>query len=139
MRSLKKKRVYTKQTIKPLEKRDRVVSSRAWSKGRTNLRKAWDLKLGDLVFVLTGKDKGKVAKIIKMLPKQAKAIVEGINIVKKHKKLPNQTEGQITEVEAPIWLCKLAIAVEKEGKKVPSRIKRENGKRIAVKTGEAID
>lgn len=137
--SKKKKITYTKSPIKPQEKRDRIVLNEAWLKGKRNPRRSWDIKLGDKVIVIAGKDKGKVGKVTQVFPRDAKVLVEGVNINKRHLKLPTQREGEITEIEKPVWIWKVAIAVEKDGKTVPTRIKKQDGKRISVKTGEAID
>ncbi len=66
------------------------------------------LKKGDEVIVLTGKDKGKTGKISKMKPSVNKAIVSGINKVKKHKKPDNNQAGGIVEQEMPIHISNLA-------------------------------
>ncbi len=61
------------------------------------------IKLGDEVLVIAGKDKGKNGKVIKTLKNEDKVVVEGINIVKKHKKPSNQNDkGGIFDIEAPI-------------------------------------
>lgn len=135
----KKKITYTKSPIKATEKRDRIVLNKSWLKGRTNPRRSWNIKLGDKVIILSGDDKNKVGKVTKVLPKEGKLFVEGVNIKKRHKKLPTQREGEIKELEFPIWIWNVAIAVEVNGKTVPTRLKMQDGKRIAVKTGEAID
>jgi large subunit ribosomal protein L24 len=135
----KKKKTYTNSPIKAIEKRDRIVLNEAWLKGRTNPRRSWNIKLGDTVIVLRGKDKGLTGKVIKVIPREAKLIVEGINIKKKHAKLPTQQQGEIKEAPHPIWIWSVAIAVDLNGKKVASRVKVKDGVRIAVKTGEKID
>lgn len=61
-----------------------------------------NFKTGDKVVVIAGKDKGKDGKILKVLRKENKVVVESINIVKKHQKGNGQTAGSIVEVEAPI-------------------------------------
>ena len=66
------------------------------------------LKKGDEVIVLTGKDKGKTGKISKMKPSVNKAIVSGINKVKKHKKPDNNQAGGSVEQEMPIHISNLA-------------------------------
>jgi len=139
MSNLKKKRTYTNSPIKALEKSDRIVLNEAWLKGKTNPRRSWNIKLGDKVIVLSGSDKGKVGKVTKVFPKEAKLVVDGINVVKRHSKTAGQSEGEIKEMSAPIWIWKVAIAVEKDGKTVASRVKVQDGKRIAIKTGEKID
>jgi large subunit ribosomal protein L24 len=137
--STKKKRTYTNSPIKAIEKDDRIVMNEAWLKGKTNPRHSWHIKLGDNVIVLRGSDKGKTGKVIKVMPREAKILVEGINIKKRHTKLPTQQEGEIKEAPHPIWIWSVAVAVEHGGKTVPTRIKIKDGARVSVKTGEKID
>ncbi len=79
------------------------------------------LRKGDLVTVLSGREKGKTGKITAVHPALNKVTVEGLNIVTKHVK-PNRThpQGQLLKLSKPIWVSKLAI-VEPSTKK-PSRI-----------------
>lgn len=136
----KKKITYTNSHIKPLEKKDRLVFNEAWLKGRTNSRRSWDIKLGDTVMVISGEDKGKTGKVSKVLARKAQIVVDGINIKKRHIKLPNQETGEIKEKSHPIWIWKVMLIVQKDGKDVRTRIKRnKEGKRVAVKTGEILD
>lgn len=100
------------------------------------------IKKGDKVVVLSGEDKGKEGTVQEMLPKAGKAIVEGINVVKKHKK-PSATDpqGGIEETEAPIYLSKLMLVDPATGE--ATRVGRkadENGKlvRYSKKTQEII-
>tara|TARA_B100000900_G_C20598210_1_gene724328 strand:- start:3499 stop:3813 length:315 start_codon:yes stop_codon:yes gene_type:complete len=67
------------------------------------------LKKGDEVIVLTGKDKGKTGKIVKVLPKKMKAIVSEINKVKKNNKPDNNQPGGIIEKEMPIHISNLSF------------------------------
>ena len=81
------------------------------------------IKKGDNVFILSGKDKGKtgkVLKVIKNLSQQDKAIVEGVNIVKKHTKQSATQKGGIESVEMPIYMSNLSILDPKTSK--PSRV-----------------
>ena len=73
------------------------------------MNKKFKLKKGDDVIVLAGKDKGKKGKIIKMLPKNNKAIVSEINKVKKNQKPDNNQPGGIIEKEMPIHLSNLSF------------------------------
>ncbi|MCR9153268.1 MAG: 50S ribosomal protein L24 [Croceimicrobium sp.] len=100
------------------------------------------IRKGDKVVVLAGEDKGKEGVVLEMLPKVGKAIVEGTNLVKKHKK-PSATDpqGGIEETEAPIYLSKLMLVDPATGE--PTRVGRkadENGKlvRYSKKTQEII-
>lgn len=94
---------------------------------------------GDLVKVLSGKDRGNTGRIIRVLPKQGKAVVEGVNMMTKHVK-PNQSNpnGDRITMEAALPVCKLMVV--ESGK--PTRIgrkKTENGwVRYSKKTGNDI-
>ena len=76
------------------------------------------LKKGDIVKILSGKYRGKTGAILKIFPKKATAIVEKVNIVKKHeKKTANEKEpGGIIEVEAPMSISKLMLQCKNCGK-----------------------
>lgn len=101
------------------------------------------LKVGDKVKVIAGSSKGKEGKIIKTLREENRVIVEGVNIVKKHKKGNGQETGGILEVEAPINASNVMIIDPKTKK--PSRIgytidEKSNKKiRISKKSNEKID
>lgn len=100
------------------------------------------IKKGDTVFVNAGESKGQTGKVLKLLVKKERAIVEGVNIVSKSQK-PNakNPQGGIIKQEAPIHISNLNVVDPKTGK--PTRIGRklnDNGKlvRYAKKTGEEI-
>ena len=97
-------------------------------------------KKGDNVLVLTGKDKGKSGSILSIIPQKNRAIVKGINVVKKHQKPSKQSGGGIVEKELSIHLSNLAFISIKDGKKTKIGYKFENNKKIRVekKTGEVI-
>ncbi len=90
------------------------------------------LKKGDEVIVLTGKDKGKTGKIIKVLPKQMKAIVSEINRVKKNQKPDNNQPGGIIDKEMPLHISNLSFfdSEIKKGVKIGYRL--ENNKKIRI-------
>jgi len=68
------------------------------------------IKKGDTVIVLSGDDKGKTGKVLKMMPKEGKALVDGINTVKKHQRATKQGQkGQMVEKSMPMHVSKLAI------------------------------
>ena len=102
-----------------------------------------NLKVGDKVVVIAGKDKGKEGKIIKTLKNDNKVVVEGINIVTKHVKPNAQNEnGGIIKVEAPIHASNVMLIDPKTKKR--TRIAHEideNGKkhRISVKSKERLN
>ncbi|MDO4689851.1 MAG: 50S ribosomal protein L24 [Fusobacterium sp.] len=99
------------------------------------------VKTGDTVYVISGKDRGKTGKVIKVFPKKGKVVVEGINIVKKHMKpSPVNPQGGVVERAAAIFSSKVMLFDEKAGK--PTRVSHEvrDGKkvRISKKSGEII-
>jgi len=101
------------------------------------------VKKGDTVYVLSGDDKGKTGTVLRMLPKEKKAIVEGIKIVSKHIRPSQQyPDGGIVQQEAPIRISKLMVVDPKT--KEPTRIgrkKNETGKgwvRFSKKSGETL-
>ena len=98
------------------------------------------LKKGDEVIVLTGKDKGKTGKIIKILPKQMKAIVSEINRVKKNQKPDNNQPGGIIDKEMPIHISNLSFydAELKKGIRIGYKIKDNKKTRINKLSGKEI-
>ncbi|BDU49534.1 50S ribosomal protein L24 [Haliovirga abyssi] len=92
------------------------------------------VKTGDTVYVISGKDKGKVGKIVKVFTKKGKVVVEGINIVTKHMK-PTQMnpQGGVVEKAAPIYTSKVMLYCDKCGK--PTRISKkvlDDGKKVRI-------
>jgi large subunit ribosomal protein L24 len=103
---------------------------------------ALKIREGDKVVVITGKDKGKTGKVLKVLREQGKVVVEGVNIVKKHVKPGSVSkEGGIVSIERPINTSNVMYFDEK--KNVPTRIgfKLIDGKKYRVnkKTGDVLD
>ena len=100
------------------------------------------IKKGDTVYVNTGDDKGKTGRVLEVLVKKHRAIVEGVNIITKSMK-PNAKypQGGLVKMEAPVEISNLNVVDPKTGK--PTRIGRrrnENGKlvRYSKKSGEEI-
>lgn len=100
------------------------------------------IKKGDSVVVLSGKDKGKTGTVSKVMPKEGKVVVAGVNVATRHRK-PSQVnpQGGIDRFEAPMDISKVAVADPKDGKPTRVRIEEKDGKkvRVAVKSGETID
>ena len=100
------------------------------------------LKRGDKVVVLTGRDKGKTGEIVKVMPSESRAIVQGVNIVRRHQRQTAQQEGGIISKEAPIHLSNLALADPEGGKatRVGFKVLEDGRKvRVAKRSGETID
>ncbi len=100
------------------------------------------LKTGDKVVVTAGKDKGKRGEITKVLSKQGRAIVSGVNLIKKHNRPTQTSAGGIETKEAAIQLSNLMIEDPKDG--APTRVGfkiQDDGKKVrfAKKSGEMID
>ncbi|MFF2844914.1 50S ribosomal protein L24 [Streptomyces sp. NPDC058001] len=105
------------------------------------------IKKGDLVQVITGKDKGKQGKVIASYPRDERVLVEGVNRVKKHTKAGPTARGSqaggIVTTEAPIHVSNVQLVVEKDGNKVVTRVgyrfdDEGNKIRVAKRTGEDI-
>ena len=100
------------------------------------------IKKGDKVVVLTGRDKGRSGEVIEVRPSESRALVRGVNMVKRHQKQTPQREGGIISKEAPIHLSNIAIADPKSGKptRVGFKIMNDGRKvRVAKRSGVEID
>jgi large subunit ribosomal protein L24 len=100
------------------------------------------IKKGDRVIVTTGRDKGRSGEVIEVRPTENRALVRGVNLVRKHQKQTARDEGGIISKEAAIHLSNLALADPKDGK--PTRVGfkvLENGTkvRVAKRSGDQID
>ena len=103
---------------------------------------AQKIKKGDKVVVLSGKDKGRTGEVAKVMPKEGKVIVSGVNVATRHKK-PSQLnpQGGLERKEAPLHVSKVAIADPKTGKPTRVRFETRGDKkvRVAAKSGELIN
>ena len=100
------------------------------------------IRKGDRVVVTTGRDKGRTGEVLKVIPTEERALVRGVNIVKKHQKQSMNQEGGIISKEAPLHLSNLAVADPKDGKptRVGFRILEDGRKvRFAKRSGDLID
>jgi large subunit ribosomal protein L24 len=99
------------------------------------------LRKGDKVIVLAGKDKGREGEILKVSPKDGRAVVSGINTVIRHTRQTQASQGGRITKEAPIQLSNLALVDPKEGgpTRVGFRIVDGAKVRFAKKSGEIID
>ena len=98
------------------------------------------IRKGDKVVVLTGKDKGRTGEVIQVLPKEGRAVVRGVNVIKRHQRQTQNQEAGIISKEASLHLSNLAI-VDKDGKPTRVGFKVVDGKkvRVAKTSGEVID
>ncbi|MCR9134363.1 MAG: 50S ribosomal protein L24 [Alphaproteobacteria bacterium] len=99
------------------------------------------IRKGDSVVVLTGKDKGRTGEVIQVLPKENRAFVRGINMVKRHQRQTQTEQAGIVNKEASLHLSNLAIAGS-DGKptRVGFKVNDDGTKvRVAKRSGEVID
>ena len=100
------------------------------------------IRKGDKVVILTGKDKGRTGEVLEVQPKDDKAVVRGINQVRRHQKQSQSQPGGIITKEAPIHLSNLALIDPKDGKptRVGFRVEKDGKKvRVAKRSGEVIN
>ncbi|MBS0233921.1 MAG: 50S ribosomal protein L24 [Proteobacteria bacterium] len=102
---------------------------------------AFKIKKGDKVVVLAGRDKGKSGEVIRIFPKENRALVRGVNMVRRHQRQSATQEGGIISKEGPIDLSNIAIEDPKDGKptRVGFKVLNDGKKvRIAKRSGEQI-
>ena len=99
------------------------------------------LKKGDRVVVTTGRDKGKEGEILRVIPKEGRALVSGVNMVTRHQRQSQTSQGGRIPMEAPIQLSNLAMIDPKDGGPTRVGFRMEDGKKVrfAKKSGEVID
>ena len=100
------------------------------------------IKKGDKVVVLTGRDKGRNGEVVQVMPTEGRAVVRGVNMVKRHTRQSGTQEGGIISKEAPIQLSNIAIADPKDGNptRVGFKILDDGRKvRVAKRSGDLID
>ena len=101
------------------------------------------IKRGDTVVIRSGKDKGRTGTVMQVMPKDGKVLVQGVNVAARHRK-PTQAnpQGGIDRREAPLAICKVALADPKDGK--PTRVgfkTLDDGRKVrfAKRSGDLID
>jgi large subunit ribosomal protein L24 len=100
------------------------------------------IRKGDKVTVLAGRDKGRSGEVIEVRPTEGRALVRGVNMVKRHQRQTAQQEGGIISKEAAVHLSNLALTDPKDGKptRVGFKIMNDGRKvRIAKRSGVEID
>jgi large subunit ribosomal protein L24 len=100
------------------------------------------IKKGDKVVVIAGRDKGRSGEVIRVLPREGRAVVRGVNLVKRHQRQTAKQEGGIISKEGAIHLSNLAFVDPKEGK--PTRVGfkiLDDGRKVrfAKRSGDLID
>lgn len=115
----------------------RAGSSERPPRVKTRLRK------GDTVIVITGKERGKTGKILRVIPEKNRAVVEGLNKVKRHRRPTGaQSPGGIVEKEAAIHLSNLMMLCDKTNKPTRVGVRRDgqgNAVRFSRRSGEALE
>jgi large subunit ribosomal protein L24 len=103
------------------------------------------IRKGDKVIVLTGRDKGRTGEVFEVRPDEGRALVRGVNMVKRHQKQTASQEGGIISKEASIHLSNLALADPKDGKptrvgfKYVGEVSDRKKVRVAKRSGVEID
>ena len=100
------------------------------------------IKKGDRVIITTGRDKGKKGEVLKVFPKEDRALVSGVNMVKRHQRQTQRVQGGIVNKEAPVHLSNIAHVDPKSGGATRIGFKvLGDGRtvRFAKKSGEVID
>ena len=100
------------------------------------------IKKGDKVVVISGRDKGRNGEVVRVMPREDRALVRGINMVKRHQKQTMKEEGGIIRKELPIHLSNIALADPKDGKptRVGFKVLGDGRKvRFAKRSGDLID
>ena len=101
-----------------------------------------NIRKGDSVVVTTGRDKGKKGSVLKLFPKENRALVQGVNVVKRHQRQTQSQQAGIVTKESPIHLSNIAHVDPKSGKatRIGSKTLNDGRKvRFAKKSGEVID
>ena len=96
---------------------------------------------GDTVRVIRGEFKGKEGKVLRVFPRKARGVVEGINVVKRHKRATEEAEGGIIQFPAPIHVSNVMLLDPKSGE--PTRVRRRKDKdgtveRVSARSGQPI-
>jgi len=100
------------------------------------------IRKGDKVVVLAGRDKGRTGEVVEVNPTAGRALVRGVNLVKRHQRQTAQQQGGIISKELPVHLSNIAIADPKDGKatRIGFKIGRDGRKvRVAKRSGVEID
>ena len=99
------------------------------------------IKADDTVIVTAGRDKGKVGRVIRVMPAEGRVVVEGVARVKRHQRPVNDSPGAIIEKEAPIHISNVALWNAEENRRVKVGYAVVDGKKTRVdrRTGASID
>ena len=105
------------------------------------MNKKLKIKKGDSVIIIAGKDKGKTGDVLSVIKHKDRVVVQGVNIVKRHKKATQESPGKIEEIEASVHISNISHVDPDSGK--PTRVKYEfkDGvkQRVSVLSGSLLD
>ncbi len=104
-------------------------------------RNKFKIRNGDLVVVISGKQKGTTGRVVRVLPSKAQVVVEGVRVVKRHQKPVNDRPGGIVEKEMPISISNVALWNEEEGRRIKVRYETRDGVKVRVdkQTGNVVE
>ena len=105
------------------------------------MNKKFKIKTGDMVIIIAGKDKGKTGNVSSVLRSQDRVVVEGVNLVKRHKKATQESPGKIEEKEASIHISNVAHLDPEKGKSTRVKYDFKDGlkRRLSVLSGSLLD
>lgn len=105
------------------------------------MNKKFKIKTGDTVIVITGKDKGKTGNVTSVIKSDDRVIVEGVNIVKRHRKPTQENPGKIEEKESSIHISNVALLDPESGKATRIKYEFKDGvkKRLSVISNSLLD
>ena len=105
------------------------------------MNKKFKIKTGDSVIVITGKDKGKTGNVTSVIKSKDRVIVEGVNIIKRHRKATQESPGKIEELEASIHISNVAHLDPDTGKATRVKYEFKDGlkRRLSVVSGSLLD
>ena len=105
------------------------------------MNKKFKIKKGDSVIVISGKDKGKLGNVLSILKDKDRVIVQGVNIIKRHRKATQESPGKIEEIEASVHISNVSHVDPDNGKatRVKYEIKDGVKKRMSVVSGSLLD
>jgi len=99
------------------------------------------IRKGDNVVVITGRDRGKKGEVLRVLPAENRAIVRGVNVVKRHQRQTARDQGGIVTKELPIHLSNISLAEPTDGKPTRIGFRFVEGRKVrySKRTGDQID
>jgi large subunit ribosomal protein L24 len=99
------------------------------------------IRKGDNVVVIAGRDRGKTGEVLRVLPAEDRAVVRGVNLVRRHQRQTAQTQGGIITKEMPIHLSNISLAEPTDGKPTRIGFRFVEGRKVryAKRTGDQID